>query len=379
MSRDLIPPAEQQGRLAAVRALARAVGAEAVLLDQAEVLAWATGFTVSATMYRAAVIPCEGAPFWVLRNLDRDPCLAQGWIAEAQGFDDDADPQAEVAAALTAHGLDHAVLLVDPDSHGHTVQVRRRLEALLPGTRFVERAGLSDWLRRCKSETEIGLLREAALIGDAAMEAVRRACRPGVTAGEAAAEAAAEFLRRGADTGEAGPILRADGDMGFLHGLRDRTPLAEGDVLHVELTPKRALYGARVMRPILVGADRHDIAGRTARLAALQDRQIAAMRPGAEAREVDALLRNAVLAEGLRPAYGNVSGYTLGIYGRTPRPSDFSFALHPGAQFRLEERMVFHLYVSAGGTAISETVVVRPHGGERLSGLPRRALQGGNA
>jgi Xaa-Pro aminopeptidase len=377
MSRALIPPAEQEARLAAVRLAVAEAGAAAMLIDQAELLAWATGYTVSETMYRAAVVPLSGASFWVLRRLDLEPCLAATWLPEVTGFADDADPHVEVANGLMAHGLGAAALLVDSDSHGHTLHTRQRLAALLPDAHFIDRPGLSDWLRRCKSETEIALLREAAAIGDAAMEAIRAACQPGLTARAAAAIAAGEFLRRGADGGETGPILRAAGDMGFLHGARDDTPLAEGDVLHVELTPRRALYSARIMRPIVAGRDRRGIAVLVDRLVAMQDAQIAAMRPGIEARAADAVLREAALGAGLRREFTNVSGYSLGLYGRTPRASNFSHALHPGAAWRLEEGMVFHLYVSAGGAAISETVVVRETGGERLSGLPRSLLSGG--
>lgn len=46
MSRALIPPAEQALRLDAIRAEVSASGTEAMLIDQAELLAWATGYTV---------------------------------------------------------------------------------------------------------------------------------------------------------------------------------------------------------------------------------------------------------------------------------------------------------------------------------------------
>lgn len=95
------------------------------------------------------------------------------------------------------------------------------------------------------------------------------------------------------------------------------------------------------------------------------------MKPGAVARDVDAILREAILTEGLRPAYDNVTGYTLGLYGRTPRPSDFSRVFLPNSDWRLEEGMVFHMYVSAGGLGFSESVVVETGGGRRLTCAPR--------
>jgi Xaa-Pro aminopeptidase len=151
-------------------------------------------------------------------------------------------------------------------------------------------------------------------------------------------------------------------------------PLGEGDILHVELIPKVRNYGARLMRPVLIGEDRRDLAPLAARLVALQDRQLAAMKPGAVARDVDAILREAVLAEGLRPAYDNVTGYMLGLYGRTPRPSDFSRVFLPSSDWRLEEGMVFHMYVSAGGLGFSESVIVEEGGGRRLTKTPRALL-----
>lgn len=38
------------------------VGAELLLVDHAECLAWLTGYTVSETMYRAAFLPRDGEP-----------------------------------------------------------------------------------------------------------------------------------------------------------------------------------------------------------------------------------------------------------------------------------------------------------------------------
>ena len=64
----------------------------------------------------------------------------------------------------------------------------------------------------------------------------------------------------------------------------------------------------------------------------------------------------------------------LGIYGRTPRSSDFSHALLPTSDWKLEAGMVFHLYTSAEGIGISDTVLVTAGGGECLTRTPRRLL-----
>jgi Xaa-Pro dipeptidase len=83
-----------------------------------------------------------------------------------------------------------------------------------------------------------------------------------------------------------------------------------------------------------------------------------AMKSGVIARDVDAIMRRGALDTGLRPTYENVTAYTLGLYTRTPRTSDFSRVLLPTSDWALEEGMVFHLYATAQGLGFSEMVVV---------------------
>jgi Xaa-Pro dipeptidase len=370
----IFPREEFTARAAKVRAAMAEAGAELLLVDHAEFLAWLTGYTVSETMYRAAFLPREGEPWFVLRELDAGPCRDACWFSDIVGFPDAAEPQAVMAEELRRRGFAKARIGADHASYGFTAATRDRFAALLPDVRFIDLPRAGDLLRAVKSPAEIALIAEAAGIADKAMAAIAAQARPGLSPRAAAAIAAASFLENGADTGETGPILPGLGDHEFLHGVMTADPLADGDILHVELIPKRRNYGARLMRPVLIGADRRGLSPLAERLVALQDRQFAAMRPGTLACEVDAVLREAVLAEGLRPAYDNVTGYTLGLYGRTPRTSDFSRVFLPDARWRLEEGMVFHMYVSAAGLGFSETVVVEAGGGRRLTSTPRAML-----
>jgi Xaa-Pro aminopeptidase len=289
------------------------------------------------------------------------------------GYADDDDPYAMVAEAVTAHSHARGRIGVDFASYAFTADAHRRLRALLPEAELVDLGPVSDTLRACKFPDEIELITRAAGIADETMRLLAEGVRPGMRVREAAAIAAAAMLRLGADEGGPGPVVRAAGAMEFLHGSGLDAVLASRDVLHVELTPRVRHYGARLMRPLILDPSPAQLE-RAARIVALQDRQIAAMQPGAEASAVDRVLRAAVLAEGLRADYPNVTGYTLGLYGRTPRPSDFSFAFHPGAAFVLQPGMIFHMYASAQGMAFSETVLVAEYGPCRLTQAPRAAI-----
>jgi len=368
------PRAEIDRRLAKARDVMVTADIDLLLVDHAEFMAWLTGYTVSETMYRAAFLPREAAGWLVLRELDTVPCRAASWFEDIVGFADSADPVAVIAAEIQSRGYASGRIGVDFRSYGFTASTFAALSSRLPAVQFINLAGISDRLRAVKSAPEIAILTETAAIADKAMERVRAATRAGKSPRAVAAVAAAAFLENGADSRETGPIVVGRGDQGFLHAAMTGEPLQPEDVLHVELIPKVQNYSARLMRPVVVGG-RNDRLEQTAnRLVDIQDRQIAAMRPDIRACEIDAIVRNAVLAAGLRDRYENVTGYALGLYARTPRPSDFSHAFLPTADWRLEEGMTFHMYVSARGLGFSETVLVTAAGGRRLTATPRRLL-----
>ncbi|MEI4472361.1 M24 family metallopeptidase [Frigidibacter sp. MR17.24] len=370
-------PAEYAWRVAKAQAAMAAAGCELLILDSGESLAWLTGYSVSETMYRAVFLPRDGLPWIVLRHLDAGPCREGGWLRDIIGYLDTDRPETVIAAEIARRGFGAARIGVDFASISWNPARMDRLAAALPAAAFVSLEGLTDSLRWVKSAAEIGHLAAAAAIADRAMAEIAAAARPGTTTRDAAAIAAACFLRNGADTGETGPIVLGRGSHEFLHGLFRTDALAAGDVLHVELIPYVARYGARMMRPVVIGTPtrrQHEVA---AALLALQDAQIAAMRPGAIAAEVDAILREGVVAAGLRDDYTNVTAYTLGLYSRTPRSSDFSRVFLPDQHWALEKNMVFHVYTTAEGLGFSETVVVTPDGGRRLTQTRRGLLVAG--
>ena len=379
-------PEPFEPRVARLRALLAELDADLFLADHGELMAWLAGYTVSETMYRAVLVGREEALWMVLRDLDAPQVGRQGWLADVEGFSDWDDPFAVVAASIRRRGFASARIVADSASYSFTVHAQSRLRAELPEAVFVHRPGVGDRLRAVKDGAEIALLRRAARIADRSMERLCAGVGPGVTVRQAGALAASSYLEQGADDGQVGRICRGAGATGFLHAELDDHPLEIGEVLHAELVPRVKRYSARIMRPIAIAPpdrqaapDRQVTPDRQAlveRLVFHQDRQIAAMAAGAKASDADAVLREALLREGIRDRYTNVTGYMLGIYGRTPRSSDFSHALLPTSDWKLEAGMVFHLYTSAEGIGISDTVLVTAGGGECLTRTPRRLLVG---
>jgi Xaa-Pro dipeptidase len=365
---------EFERRIRLARTAMEAASVDLLLVDSGELLAWLTGYTVSETMYRAAFLPRDGDAWFTLRALDEAPCREKSWISDVVGFRDTDDAIASVAASIAARGYSRARIGLDTRSYSMSADTFQQLAALLPNASLIPMPGISDSLRWVKSAEEIAMLGQAAVIADKAMAAVAAQATSSMTTRDAAAIAAGVFLREGADTGDVGPIVKATGDHEFLHGIFKTAEIAVGDILHVELIPRVGNYSARMMRPIMVGPPSDELAGAAREIVAIQDRQIAAMKPGALASDVDAVMRDGALRAGLRSSYDNVTGYTLGLYTRTPRSSDFSRVFLPTSKWQLEEGMVFHMYATAKGLGFSETVAVGREGGARLASTSRRIL-----
>lgn len=371
----MFPRDEYDWRIAKAHAAMDAATVDLLLVDSGELLAWLTGYTVSETMYRAALFPRHGAPWFVLRDLDEAPCREKTWISDIVGFADTDDPHRMIADSIRLRGFADARIGADFAAYSFSAETARKLQAHLPQARFVALQGISDSLRWIKSAHEIAVLTDAAAIADKAMRAITQGARAGSSTRAAAATAAATFLLEGADSGETGPIVKASGNHEFLHGAFKGELLSADDILHVELIPRVGGYGARLMRPIFIGEATAELRDIATRIVTLQDEQIAAMKPGVLAHEVDAIVRGGLMSSGLRPRYDNVTAYTLGLYTRTPRTSDFSRVFLPNADWRLEEGMAFHVYATAARLGFSETVVVTPTGGKRLTTTPRRLLE----
>lgn len=362
---------EYAERLQRLRQRLEAAAVDVALFDEIEAMTWLSGYGNSENRWRCVGVPLAAEPFFVIRALDATPCRQRTWFTEVNAYADWDDPFPVLADALARRGLSRARVGLDFMSYGMPLARFEQLRRALPQCTFVDVGPVVWELRLQKSAVEIDLLTRSAAIADEAMRRAADACVPGASQRDAARIAAAAFIEQGADPGPPGPISAGRG-WDFLHGHLEDGPLAAGDVVHIELTPRVAGYSARLMRCVAVGVAHPATIDASRRLVECQDRQIAAMHPGADAAEVDAILRRGLLDSALRTSFDNISGYTLGLYAAAgPRTSDFTRIFHPKARWSIEAGMVFHMYASAAGASISETVHVRADGPHCLSRLPR--------
>ncbi|OCK60184.1 Xaa-Pro peptidase family protein [Bradyrhizobium sp. LMTR 3] len=376
MNRDLtFSIGEYRRRLFSVQELMADRGLDCVILDEPEMMAWLSGYTVSENLWRACVVPVSGEPFLLVRKLDMPPARQRSWMEDIVGFGDWDDPLVALVDALRDRKIAHENIGVEFQSNSFTVRRYQSLRELLPDSDFrdLERSAWS--LRGRKSSEEIAHMRRAGTLLDAALQATVREVGCGKSQRDVAAVAASAYYKLGFDDGFVGPLNVGSG-WDSLHGFLEERPLVDGDIVHIELLPRLRFYTVRIMRSVIVGRATDEQKVAAEKLISLQDQQIAALRPGALAADVDHIVREGMVAAGLRSTYDNITGYTLGV---TPLVSQHTSDLHrcftPRSDWVIEEGMVFHMYTSAAGLAMSDSVVVTKSGGERLTKTPRQIFE----
>src|SRR5262249_31884443 len=186
-------PEEYARRLAAMRAKMRERDAEIVLVDEAEHLAYLTGFDRFATRYQACAIPLGGEPVMFLRALDEPTFVERSWLTDRVTIADWEDSVAVIARELGRRGWAGRRIGLELDSNYLTVRRWQSLTAALPGASFVDVGEVLRDLRLRKSSEEIALLRRAASIADRALAAAVAAAGEGRNEREPPPRRAARF------------------------------------------------------------------------------------------------------------------------------------------------------------------------------------------
>jgi Xaa-Pro aminopeptidase len=110
-----------------------------------------------------------------------------------------------------------------------------------------------DELRMIKDKEEIELITEAQKIAAIGMDRAQELLKPGVTGHEIATEVLYTMMKEGAE-GTSTPIHINSGIRScWIHGNVDKNPIAEGDLVVIDLTPQYDGYCANLARTFIVG------------------------------------------------------------------------------------------------------------------------------
>ena len=137
--------------------------------------------------------------------------------------------------------------------------ILKELEAgfVSAGAKVVDGSWTVDHVRLFKSPREIEYMKQAAVIADHAMAAMKEVIRPGVTELEVAAEMNAAMAREGGEL----PAIRIEVLAGprawRFHAAPTRSPIQQGDVVLIDMCGVFNRYHAKLSRTFSLGENRH--------------------------------------------------------------------------------------------------------------------------
>ena len=280
---------------------------------------------------------------------------------------------APVVAGLAAEGGVRA-LAFQPESVNYATY--RSWRRALVGVRLVAAGGLIDGLRLCKQPEELAAIRRAAALTDAVFAQWLPQCRAGAVEAELALDLEVRLRRAGAQGVSFPPIVAAGPRGAMAHAIAGPERLAAGDMVVVDVGARVDGYCSDMTRTVVVpgAAPPPDAAAARALVVEAMRAGVAALRPGAGAVEVDAVVRAVITAGGHGEHFGHGTGHGVGL--EVHEPPRISPHGDPGARIPLGAVVTVEpgVYVAGRfGVRMEQLVYVGADGPEVLSRSPLEA------
>jgi Xaa-Pro dipeptidase len=377
MGHTLFSDDEYAQRLAAVRLAMCGLELGAALVSTPENIFYLTGLDHWGYFApHVLIVPAEGEMVLVTRAMERVTIANQVRNARFEGHADGETAADAVLRVLRELRLAAARLGRESWSAGLPLGLAQAIEHDLPAASFLDISGLVDNIRLVKSPGEQAYLRQAARITDAMAVAAIGAIAPGARERDVAAATAAASIAAGGTYPGFGPFIRPVTRLGEEHTTWGDGRFHGGEPIFLEFSGCVARYHAPLGRLVHLGA----VPSGTREMARVAEDAfaavLAALKPGALAKEVYASWQRVVDAAGLAHYRRHHCGYVVGI-GCPPSWTggnkvtglrhDSTLEIHIGMSFHV---LSWLMGSGRGDFFLSNTVLLGENGPEVLTRTP---------
>ena len=287
----------------------------------------------------------------------------------------------EVVKLLTNLGF----ATVGFESRHVTVALLETLRSLAKSLDWSPQPGLVEAMRAIKDDDEVRQICEAIAVAERAYGMFRSMLAPDATERDLA-DAMEMYIRKAGGTATSFPTIVAAGERSALaHAPPTPRTVSSADWLLLDWGAAGTYYKSDLTRLLITRRSWFRMASRErkrpkpndmklgkvyAAVLAAQERAIAAIRPGVEARAVDAAARSALADAGYEKAFTHGLGHGLGlqVHEAPDLRASSTDVLAPGMVVTVEPGVYLPGW---GGVRIEDDVLVTEAGCERLTTLPR--------
>ena len=242
-----------------------------------------------------------------------------------------------------------------------------------PEVELVSSDPVMDPIRAIKDDGELELMRAAQRIAGLGMDRAREMLVAGVRARELATEVACTMMRAGAERTSTPIYVNFGVDTCMLHGGLSESPLREGELAFIDLTPQVEGYCANLSRTFILGQPDPRQAGLLAAYRDIHAELPQSVRPDVTVAKLDEAAGVICERHGLGAYRLNGIGHGIGLrFEETPAPT----IIPPHRGVPLREGMTFtigHTVLAIpgfGGVRFEDVYRVGADGAEPLAPYP---------
>jgi Xaa-Pro dipeptidase len=384
---------EYNERLAKVRERMSVQGLSALLVSDPANLYYLIGYNAwSFYTPQFLFVPIEGNLIFFAREMDARGAFHTAWLPQecVIGYPEtyvhrtDRHPFDWAGAVLHDQGfIDSGSRVgVELDAHFFSPKAYFSLITALPDWELVDSRDLVNWVRLVKSPSEIDLMRAAATVTNAAMQAAIEHVRIGARQCDVAAEISrVQFsgtAKVGGDYPAIVPMMPTGEAASAPHLTWTNREFVDDEAVVVEIAGAHQRYHAPLARTIMLGRPSAEVQ----RLAAATGEGIEAVlgmvRAGIPAHDLARVWTAEISKHGLEKA--SRIGYSIGI-GYPPDWGERTVSLRVEEDTVLQENMTFHLicgmWMDNYGYEVSEPIRVTADGVEIFTNVPRGLISKG--
>ena len=234
--------------------------------------------------------------------------------------------------------------------------------------------GLIENIRLIKTPTELGIMKKAGEIADAAYEHIQSYIKPGVKEIEIANELEFFMRKQGATSSSFDMIVASGYRSALPHGVASEKEIQSGELVTMDYGALYNGYCSDITRTVAVGEISDQLKTIYNTVLEAQLRGVKGTKPGMTGKEADALTRDYITEKGFGEYFGHSTGHGLGLeVHEEPRLSHLSEAvLEPGMVVTVEPG----IYIpNVGGCRIEDDIVITETGNERLTNASKKLIQ----
>ncbi|QIB33583.1 M24 family metallopeptidase [Ancylobacter pratisalsi] len=373
------PKAEYDARVAKARQGLAEAGLDVMIVTGPENIFYLTGQqTPGYYTFQALVLPVEGEPFFVVRQLEYFNFVANTFITDASIYQDTDDPIRFLVALIESRGLKGKRVAIDKRGWFLPIATYEALQTAL-GT-VHDAAGVVEKLRMVKSPLEVEKLARSAAYVDEGLKAGLAAVRVGNTENDIVAAMMGAAIATGSEYMGMEPLVSSGPRCGVPHGTWKRRRLEAGDPAFLEMAASHDRYHAALMRSAWLGTPPAEALDMMKVCQEVLAAALDSIKPGVACEVPHIVGQKIIDAAGYTDNFRKRLGYSVGISFAPDWGEGGILSLNAGVKTPLAPGMTFHLppalrIYGQFTVGVSETIVVTETGCRVLGTLDRALVQ----